>query len=169
MSCAVVVVESDIPEGCSCQYIETSACNALGKAHASQTDMPLQHAADNMLRAMRRQITRIEMEELLQQVRETVPGICLRTTLITGFPGETPDDVEERSVPSNSGSWDLSQLLVTVGMAESKAAARRLIDQGGVSIDGEKQTLANSATPSQTGRSILIKVGKRRFVRVNFS
>jgi ribosomal protein S12 methylthiotransferase len=58
-------------------------------------DMPLQHAADNMLRAMRRQIKRIEMEELLQQVRETVPGICLRTTLIAGFPGETPDDVEE--------------------------------------------------------------------------
>src|SRR5215210_3135055 len=58
-------------------------------------DMPLQHAADNMLRAMRRQITRAEMEELVQQVRERVPGICLRTTLIAGFPGETPDDVEE--------------------------------------------------------------------------
>jgi ribosomal protein S12 methylthiotransferase len=58
-------------------------------------DMPLQHAADNMLKAMRRQITRAEMEDLLAQVRETVPGICLRTTLITGFPGETLDDVEE--------------------------------------------------------------------------
>jgi ribosomal protein S12 methylthiotransferase len=58
-------------------------------------DMPLQHAAENMLKAMRRQITRVEMEELLQQVRETVPGICLRTTLIAGFPGETLDDVEE--------------------------------------------------------------------------
>ena len=58
-------------------------------------DMPLQHAADNMLKAMRRQITRQEMEDLVQQVRETVPGICLRTTLITGFPGETTDDVEE--------------------------------------------------------------------------
>ena len=58
-------------------------------------DMPLQHAADNMLRAMKRQITRVEMEELIQQVRQTVPGICLRTTLITGFPGETLDDVEE--------------------------------------------------------------------------
>jgi ribosomal protein S12 methylthiotransferase len=57
--------------------------------------MPLQHAADNMLKAMRRQITRAEMEDLVQQVRETVPGICLRTTLITGFPGETLDDVEE--------------------------------------------------------------------------
>ena len=58
-------------------------------------DMPLQHAADNMLKAMRRQITRIEMEELLQRIRETIPGICLRTTLIAGFPGETPDDLEE--------------------------------------------------------------------------
>ena len=58
-------------------------------------DMPLQHAADNMLQAMRRQITRTEMEELIQNIRETVPGICLRTTLITGFPGETLDDVEE--------------------------------------------------------------------------
>jgi ribosomal protein S12 methylthiotransferase len=58
-------------------------------------DMPLQHAADNMLRAMRRQITRVEMEDLLAQIRQTVPGICLRTTLIAGFPGETEDDVEE--------------------------------------------------------------------------
>ena len=58
-------------------------------------DMPLQHAADNMLKAMRRQITRAGMEDLVQAIRETIPGICLRTTLITGFPGETPDDVEE--------------------------------------------------------------------------
>jgi ribosomal protein S12 methylthiotransferase len=58
-------------------------------------DMPLQHASDAMLKAMKRQITRVEIEELVQQVKETVPGICLRTTLITGFPGETLDDVEE--------------------------------------------------------------------------
>ncbi len=58
-------------------------------------DMPLQHASDAMLKAMKRQITRVEIEELVQQVKEKVPGICLRTTLITGFPGETLDDVEE--------------------------------------------------------------------------
>ena len=58
-------------------------------------DMPLQHAANNMLSAMKRQITREEMEELIVTVREKVPGICLRTTLIAGFPGETEDDVEE--------------------------------------------------------------------------
>jgi ribosomal protein S12 methylthiotransferase len=58
-------------------------------------DMPLQHASDAMLKAMRRNITRAEMTELIHQVREKVPGICLRTTLIAGFPGETEQDVEE--------------------------------------------------------------------------
>jgi ribosomal protein S12 methylthiotransferase len=58
-------------------------------------DMPLQHAADNMLKAMKRQITRAEMEELIPAIREKVPGICLRTTLIAGFPGEQEEDVEE--------------------------------------------------------------------------
>ena len=58
-------------------------------------DMPLQHAANNMLQAMKRQITREEMEDLIVAVREKVPGICLRTTLIAGFPGETEEDVEE--------------------------------------------------------------------------
>ena len=58
-------------------------------------DMPLQHASDNMLKAMKRQITRNEMEELIVSIREKAPGICLRTTLIAGFPGETQDDVEE--------------------------------------------------------------------------
>lgn len=58
-------------------------------------DMPLQHAANNMLKAMKRQITREEMEELIVAIREKVPGICLRTTLIAGFPGETSDDIEE--------------------------------------------------------------------------
>src|SRR5258705_785636 len=58
-------------------------------------DMPLQHAANNMLKAMKRQITREEMEDLIGNIRNKIPGICLRTTLIAGFPGETRDDVEE--------------------------------------------------------------------------
>lgn len=56
-------------------------------------DMPLQHASDHMLKAMRRNITRAEMTELIHQIRERVPGICLRTTLIAGFPGETEEDI----------------------------------------------------------------------------
>jgi ribosomal protein S12 methylthiotransferase len=58
-------------------------------------DMPLQHASNRMLRAMKRQITREEMEDLIGEIRFRIPDICLRTTLIAGFPGETRDDVEE--------------------------------------------------------------------------
>lgn len=58
-------------------------------------DMPLQHASNSMLQRMKRQITREEMETLVHNIREKVPGICIRTTLIAGFPGETREDVEE--------------------------------------------------------------------------
>ena len=58
-------------------------------------DIPFQHASDNMLKAMRRQVTKAEMDDLIGTIREKVPGICLRTTLIAGFPGETEQDVEE--------------------------------------------------------------------------
>jgi ribosomal protein S12 methylthiotransferase len=58
-------------------------------------DMPLQHVSDKMLTAMKRQITRAEMMDLITKIREAVPGICLRTTLIVGFPGETEEDIED--------------------------------------------------------------------------
>jgi len=58
-------------------------------------DMPLQHASKQMLKAMKRQITREEMNDLIGEIRHRLPEICLRTTLIAGFPGETQDDVEE--------------------------------------------------------------------------
>ena len=82
---------------------------------------------------------------------------------------EAPDVVEERVLPSNHpGGWDLSHLLVTVGLADSKAEARRLIQQGGVYLDGERQTVVGSITAWKPGMSALLKVGKRRFVRVRF-
>jgi ribosomal protein S12 methylthiotransferase len=61
-------------------------------------DMPLQHASDRMLQAMRRKITSAEMGDLISAIRERVPGICLRTTLIAGFPGETQEDIEEMKI-----------------------------------------------------------------------
>ena len=83
---------------------------------------------------------------------------------------ETPDEVEERVVPSNQpNGWELTSLLVTVGLAESKAEARRLVQQGGVSVDGERQTIGNSITQWKPGTTVLLKVGKRRFIRVQFT
>jgi tyrosyl-tRNA synthetase len=80
---------------------------------------------------------------------------------------EIPDEIEERTVPSQDSDWDLSQLLVTVGLAESKAEARRLMQQGGVSVDGERKT-SNCFVAGERGTAKLLKVGKRRFVRVRF-
>ena len=58
-------------------------------------DMTLQHASNKMLKAMKRQITREEMEDIIGEIKYKIPGICLRTTLIAGFPGETQDDMDE--------------------------------------------------------------------------
>ncbi len=58
-------------------------------------DMPLQHGSTKILQAMRRGITREKTEELIAQIREKVPGIALRTTLIAGYPGETEADFQE--------------------------------------------------------------------------
>jgi ribosomal protein S12 methylthiotransferase len=58
-------------------------------------DMPLQHASRNVLKLMKRGGNRESLEKLIARVRERVPGIAIRTTFITGFPGETDEDFEE--------------------------------------------------------------------------
>lgn len=58
-------------------------------------DIALQHASDKVLANMRRHITRRETEQLLDEIRAKVPGIHIRTTLMTGFPGEGPEEFEE--------------------------------------------------------------------------
>jgi ribosomal protein S12 methylthiotransferase len=58
-------------------------------------DMPLQHISDKMLKSMRRGITKQKSLDLVNEIRQKVPGIALRTTLIAGYPGETEDDFEE--------------------------------------------------------------------------
>src|ERR1700716_1132036 len=58
-------------------------------------DMPLQHASQNVLKLMKRGGNRASLERLIARVRERVPGIAVRTTFITGFPGETEEDFAE--------------------------------------------------------------------------
>ncbi|MDO4284762.1 MAG: 30S ribosomal protein S12 methylthiotransferase RimO [Eubacteriales bacterium] len=57
-------------------------------------DMPIQHASDEVLRRMGRRTNRAELEEIIGRLREALPDVCLRTTLITGFPGEREKDHE---------------------------------------------------------------------------
>ena len=88
---------------------------------------------------------------------------------------QAPHEIEERAV--RSGNWNLPQLLVELGLATSKADGRRLIEQGGVYVDGERCTIVNNILVLQTGRPGFeieikkheikdIRVGKRRFLRV---
>jgi ribosomal protein S12 methylthiotransferase len=65
---------------------EPKVCNYL--------DIPLQHASDNMLKAMKRHITLDETKNLIRTIKQRVPGIAIRTTFLLGFPGETEEDVE---------------------------------------------------------------------------
>ncbi|MFD2596952.1 30S ribosomal protein S12 methylthiotransferase RimO [Sphingobacterium griseoflavum] len=58
-------------------------------------DMPLQHISDNMLKSMRRGTTKQKQVDLVNQIRDKVPDIALRTTLICGYPGETVQDYQE--------------------------------------------------------------------------
>ena len=82
---------------------------------------------------------------------------------------EMPEEIEERTVRFEV--WELKALLVELGLASSKAEARRLIEQGGVSVDGErcdpKVNQYYTFKQDRPGYDIKIKVGKRRFVRVS--
>lgn len=66
---------------------EPKVCNYL--------DIPIQHASDNILKRMGRRTNRQELKDKIQMIRSKVPDMCLRTTLITGFPGETGQDHED--------------------------------------------------------------------------
>ena len=65
---------------------ETKICHYL--------DIPIQHSEDSVLKRMGRRTNRAELEELVRKLRKEIPDIVLRTTLITGFPGETEEDFE---------------------------------------------------------------------------
>ncbi|MDA1008231.1 MAG: 30S ribosomal protein S12 methylthiotransferase RimO [Planctomycetota bacterium] len=58
-------------------------------------DIPLQHASDRMLKLMRRNVTGTVQGDLITRLRDRIPGMAIRTTFITGFPGETEDDHQE--------------------------------------------------------------------------
>ena len=58
-------------------------------------DIPIQHASDNVLKRMGRRTDQAELRAIIGKLREKIPDICLRTTLISGFPGETQEDFEE--------------------------------------------------------------------------
>jgi tyrosyl-tRNA synthetase len=77
---------------------------------------------------------------------------------------ELPDEIEEFVLPKGNGSQSLVGLLTATSLASSKSDARRLIEQGGVTIDGERISDINAPLPDK--KEFVLKVGKRRFLKV---
>ena len=128
----------------------SNVCNYL--------DMPLQHCTDNMLKAMRRGITRKRSDALIDEIRNKVPEITLRTTLISGFPGETEADFEEMK------EWVAQKQFDRLGIFnyshEENTHAYKLVDDV---PDEVKQFRADEVMDIQSGISLDInqqKVGK---------
>jgi len=74
---------------------ETIDAIASSSKTCNYIDLPLQHASDRVLKRMKRPGTRAGYEALLRKIRDRIPGVSLRTTLIVGFPGETEEDFAE--------------------------------------------------------------------------
>jgi len=111
-------------------------------------DMPLQHITDNMLKSMRRGITKQKTIDLVNQIRDKVPGIAMRTTLITGYPGETEQDFEEMQRWVEETRFD--RLGCFTYSHEEKTSAYSLVDDV---PDEVKQERADAIMEIQQGIS----------------
>ncbi len=81
--------------------------------------------------------------------------------------GEIPDDIPEHTVQLEDGSLPLPQILKRVGLTGSTSEAMRMIDQGGVRLDGEK--VSDKALALQKGGPFVLQVGKRKFARITLT
>jgi ribosomal protein S12 methylthiotransferase len=111
-------------------------------------DMPLQHISDNMLRSMRRGITKQKTIDIVNAIRDKVPDIAFRTTLITGYPGETQGDFEEMMDWVEETKFD--RLGCFTYSHEEKTHAHQLVDDV---PDEVKQERADAIMEIQQGIS----------------
>jgi len=93
-------------------------------------DMPLQHISDGVLHAMRRKVTRAQIETLLEKLRKWIPGMTLRTTFISGFPGET--DAQHRELLTFIRDFQFENVGVFEFSPEPGTPAGRLHESTGI-------------------------------------
>lgn len=90
-------------------------------------DMPIQHASDNILKRMGRRTSKQELTDIVAKLRSEIPDIALRTTLITGFPGET--DVDHEEVMQFIDECEFDRLGVFTYSREEDTVAAQMLDQ----------------------------------------
>ncbi len=147
-----------IPDSLIYTYFEltTDVANKELKEIRKQLDDSSMNPRDLKRRLARTLVTMYYDAETAQKAEEEFDRIFVEKSI--------PDEVQELQLKSGNGISNISTLMVTSKLASSKSDARRLIEQGGVSIDGEKVTDFNAPLPSKP--EFVLKVGKRRFLRV---
>lgn len=123
-------------------------------------DLPIQHGCDTILKRMGRRTSRQELEEIIGKLRKEIPDICIRTTLITGFPGETEEDHEELMAFVDQMEFD--RLGVFTYSQEEDTPAASMPEQVPEEVKEERQAqlmelqqeIAFDAAQSMTGRTV---------------
>lgn len=130
-------------------------------------DIPIQHASDNILKRMGRRTNQAELRDMIARLRERIPDICLRTTLITGFPGETQVDHEELMAFVDEMEFD--RLGVFTYSAEEDTPAAEFEDQIEEEIKKDRQAeimelqqeIAFEKAENAVGRTVLAMIEGR--------
>ena len=130
-------------------------------------DIPIQHASDNILKRMGRRPNQAELRNMIARLRERLPDICLRTTLITGFPGETQEDHEELMAFVDEMEFD--RLGVFTYSAEEDTPAAEFEDQIEEEIKKDRQAeimelqqeIAFEKAENAVGRTVLAMIEGR--------
>ncbi len=127
-------------------------------------DIPIQHASDRILKAMNRRTREAELREKIAMLRERIPDIALRTTLITGFPGETEEDFDilKRFVTEERfdrlGVFPYSQEEGTPAAGMQPQLPERLKQQRQDAIMALQQSIAFEKAEEQIGRSLRVMI-----------
>jgi ribosomal protein S12 methylthiotransferase len=140
---------------------------ASGKRVLPYVDVPLQHASDRVLAAMRRGTTGERQRRLVERIRERIPGVTLRTTFIVGFPGETDADFEElcefvREVRFDRlGVFRYSDEEDTAAHALGGKVPRRVARERYRALCGIQSGIMAEALGAQVGREVRVLVDER--------
>ena len=127
-------------------------------------DLPIQHANDDILKRMGRRTSKQELTDMIQKLRREIPDICLRTTLITGFPGETAEQHEELMEFVDAMEFD--RLGVFTYSPEEDTPAALMPDQIDEEVKAERQAdlmelqqeIAFDNAESMIGREVLVMI-----------
>ena len=121
-------------------------------------DIPLQHCNDAILKQMNRRVGKTETEELLARLRERIPGLTLRTTFITGFPGETEEAFEE--LIEFVQKWRFERAGVFAYSAETGTRAAELPDQVPEEVKEARRSRLYRTLTDISRESVRKKIGK---------